>query len=173
MNSRCEEPALFGVFDGHGGSRVSEYAAKHLLARVNQLISGRTDLAQPQPDAPTTSAASTAGTQPRTPAAAQDVPDALCDTPSKASGAWAGGGGSASGVGGGGEETSVGVKSVSRAWMKRALDFGFSCTDREVGMRHLCYSATAAQTPLLLCTCERSMPSWNTRLSCVPWLLVG
>ena len=152
---------------------MSEYAAKHLLARVNQLISGRTDLAQPQPDAPTTTAASSAGTPPRTQAAAQDGPDAVSDTPSKASGARAGGGVSACGVGGGGGATSVGVKSVSRAWMKRALDFGFSCTDREVGMRHLCYSITAALTPLLLSTCERGMQSWNTRSPCVHWLLVG
>ena len=31
-------PALFGVFDGHGGARVSHYASKHLLARVNQVL---------------------------------------------------------------------------------------------------------------------------------------
>jgi len=49
---RGEVPALFGVFDGHGGARVSCYAARHLLARVTQLISGRTDLASTSPHTP-------------------------------------------------------------------------------------------------------------------------
>jgi hypothetical protein len=31
VGERGEEPALFGVFDGHGGARVSQYASKHLL----------------------------------------------------------------------------------------------------------------------------------------------
>jgi hypothetical protein len=42
-------PALFGVFDGHGGARVSHYASKHLLARVNQVCPKEPQTLNPKP----------------------------------------------------------------------------------------------------------------------------
>lgn len=47
VGERGEEPALFGVFDGHGGARVSQYArcvrgAEHIEMSVWVLGSTRT-----------------------------------------------------------------------------------------------------------------------------------
>ena len=105
--------------------------SKHLLARVNQLISGRTDLSK-QGRAGGEMSGEAAGvvggaeggnggseTSP-TPAA----PGRLKDGGSRV----VVGGEEDAGEGGGGNR----VKKLSRAWLKRALDFGFSCTDREV-----------------------------------------
>eukprot|EP00960_Hanusia_phi_P029997 748321-Hanusia_phi.AAC.3 len=107
-----EIPALFGVFDGHGGSRASEYCKENLLARVSQvcersflhshdaeaqLIVGRNDIN------------STTTAENVTASVAEE--ENACKAEESRDGAPQ-------------EEHCPKKRVISRLWMKRALDFG-------------------------------------------------
>jgi hypothetical protein len=88
-------------------------------ARVNQLISGRTDLAE----LPKGEGGGVGGVGGGRGKQATSVGVGCDGVPGVEKGG---------GEGGRGGRKGGGVKKLSRTWMKRALDFGFSCIDREV-----------------------------------------
>mmetsp|Transcript_15191 Transcript_15191/g.34864 ORF Transcript_15191/g.34864 Transcript_15191/m.34864 type:complete len:702 (-) Transcript_15191:95-2200(-) len=111
-----EIPALFGVFDGHGGSRASEYCKENLLARVSQLIVGRNDIN------------STTTAENVTASVAEE--ENACKAEESRDGAPQ-------------EEHCPKKRVISRLWMKRALDFGFSSIDQELH-HEVCICGTTA-----------------------------
>uniref|UniRef100_A0A6U6BKW0 PPM-type phosphatase domain-containing protein n=1 Tax=Guillardia theta TaxID=55529 RepID=A0A6U6BKW0_GUITH len=112
-----EIPALFGVFDGHGGSRASEYCKENLLARVSQLIVGRNDINSSS----AVENVNATGTEEENSWKAEESKDGPLPE----------------------EQQSQKPRVISRLWMKRALDFGFSSIDQELH-HEVCICGTTA-----------------------------